>query len=321
MRSPAGCVAFPLLALFSCLPLEPTRQTPGIDAIEPEEAAAGQEVTLRGHDFGGRQGSSRVSFGAVTAGTALSWSDVEITLAVPEAEPGEVDVVVTVEGLKSAPVSFVIAAAPTPVIASIEPAGAAPGDLVTIAGSAFGSERGPQDTVIFADEVDAAGGISSWTDTAIQVSIPETAVSGNVVVSVAEVPSAPFYYTLAGDAPPDAGPDAAPDAPSGPTLGDVQTEVFTEHCAKQECHDSQTARSGLVLEPGLAYANLVNVASRERPAILRVVPGSAEDSYLFMKIARDLPPDGDRMPQSLPPLPDRLIELVRAWIDAGAAND
>jgi hypothetical protein len=304
----------PLLGVtIGCLPLEPTSPTPVIESVDPTEAAAGQEVTVGGSHFGASQGGSSVTFGDVRAAAALAWSDGEIRVAVPEAEPGEVQIVVKVKGVASDPVAFVVAAAPVPVISSIEPQGAEPGTAVTITGSAFGVERGPEDTVLFAERLDAAEGISSWTETTVEVTIPEAAVSGDVTLIVGGVSSAPFLYTVGGDAPPDAG--------TGPTLTQVQEEIFTPTCAQSECHDRQTARSGLVLEAGLAYANLVNVASQERPAVMRVAPGAPDDSYLYLKITRALPPEGDRMPQGLLPLPGRLISLVQAWIEAGAPNN
>jgi len=310
--SPAISILAVLLG--ACLPLEPPRPDPVIAAIDPATAAPGQEVTITGSELGEAQSTSKVTFAGVPAGTAVSWSDVEIKVAVPELEAGDVSVVVTVKGASSEPATFTVAAAPIPSITSIEPAEALPGEAVTITGSAFGAERGPEDTVVFASEVDAADGITSWSDTEIQVTIPDGAVTGDVTVTAGGVTSEPFPYHVGGEPEPDAGP-------TGPTLTDLQEQIFTPICARAECHDSQTARSGMVLEAGLAYANTVNVPSTERPAMMRVAPGDPNQSYLYLKISRPLPPDGDRMPQALPPLSDHLIGLVREWIEAGAMND
>jgi hypothetical protein len=49
-----------------------------------------------------------------------------------------------------------------------------------------------------------------------------------------------------------------------------------------------------------------------------VVPSSPETSLLFLKLS-EAPPCGGRMPAA--PLPDEEIELIRAWIAAGAPRD
>ncbi len=297
-----------LAMLMGCLPLEPTRPNPAITAIDPVEAAPDQVVTLQGTAFDPSQGDSMVTFGEVAAGPSAAWTDTTIEVVVPEQEPGPVEVFVTVDGLESNRALFTVAAAPLPVIEAIAPPDVLPGATVTITGTDFGPDRGTAGTVVFHRDIDAGDGITAWSDTAIDVVVPEGAESGPVVVVTDAGESAPSSYAVGG-------------VPSGPTLAQVQEQVFTPHCAVAECHDSQTARSGLVLQAGLAYANLVEVPSRERPAVLRVAPGEPDDSYLYLKISAPIPPEGDRMPQGLLPLSADLIGLVRAWIEAGAPSE
>lgn len=76
----------------------------------------------------------------------------------------------------------------------------------------------------------------------------------------------------------------------------------------------------MVLTPGRAYGSTVNVASVEIPSLVRIAPGNVAGSYLYRKIT-GAGITGDRMPQTLPPLNDAQIRLVRDWIRRGAPND
>ena len=75
------------------------------------------------------------------------------------------------------------------------------------------------------------------------------------------------------------------------------------------------------LENGRSFASLVNVASSQDPRFTRVIPGNASGSLLIHKLEDPTPPVGARMPRGAPPLAQATIDMVRAWIDAGAANN
>lgn len=102
------------------------------------------------------------------------------------------------------------------------------------------------------------------------------------------------------------------------TLQNVQTQVFSPSCATFDCHTGSSAPLGLDLGPGQSAANLVNVASVERPQFLRVEPGNARDSYVYMKITADPRIGGDPMPAIGGPLSAGDIELIETWIEQGA---
>ncbi|MDB4928771.1 MAG: hypothetical protein JWM10_1255 [Myxococcaceae bacterium] len=79
----------------------------------------------------------------------------------------------------------------------------------------------------------------------------------------------------------------------------------------------------------LAYTNLVGTgagtaamgASCGSSGLLRVTPGNATASLLYLKIrGGTAPPCGNAMPRGLPTLPAADIETIRAWIAAGAAR-
>lgn len=104
------------------------------------------------------------------------------------------------------------------------------------------------------------------------------------------------------------------------TFTRVQTEIFTPTCASLACHSSFLHQSDQNLTAGVAYAQTVNHPSVEMPSLMRVLPNDPANSYLYRKIT-GAGITGDRMPQSLPPLTDAQIKLVRDWIRRGAPND
>jgi hypothetical protein len=112
--------------------------------------------------------------------------------------------------------------------------------------------------------------------------------------------------------------EPAPDPAA--TFTRVKAEVFTPTCATVGCHHPLGQESQLVLTPEVAYVQIVNRASVENAALLRVAPGDPEGSYLYRKII-GAGITGERMPNNLPPLDAGKIRLVRDWIRRGAPND
>lgn len=108
--------------------------------------------------------------------------------------------------------------------------------------------------------------------------------------------------------------------PLTPQFHSIQANLLNRHCAIPGCHVGSAPESQLNLEPGHAYRNLVNVASSGIGEILRVKPGSAAESYLINKLTGS-GIVGERMPMGKPPLPDSLVQIVRQWINDGAANN
>jgi hypothetical protein len=117
------------------------------------------------------------------------------------------------------------------------------------------------------------------------------------------------------------GKEKCPTEPdTDPSLATDIQPIFNKSCAFANCHDASAA-AGLDLSTGKAYANLVNVASTNDPAKVRVIPNDADSSYLYIKIIGN-PGDGTlRMPIGGNPLSDNEIQLIKNWIDAGAKNN
>ena len=89
------------------------------------------------------------------------------------------------------------------------------------------------------------------------------------------------------------------------------------------CHMQDSAQAGLALHPKGGYANLSGVPSTQSP-LMRVTPGSADNSYLYRKLAGTQTAaggSGERMPFGEAPLPEEKIELIRRWIEAGAKDN
>lgn len=103
--------------------------------------------------------------------------------------------------------------------------------------------------------------------------------------------------------------------PLVPELQSIQQNVFTPICAG--CHAGSGAPLGFRLDEGFAYGMLVNTASVEVPALLRVSPGNPDQSYLIQKLEGHAAVGG-QMPLGQSPLPQATIDVIREWIANGA---
>ena len=111
---------------------------PQLRSIAPEQAEAGQPVTLTGTGFAGDAAGNTVLFGALR-GTVTSASKTEIQAVVPVGVDAQVPVVVETKGGRSAPVMLTVAA--TAKATAIEPEVAMPGQTVLIRGEGFAGQH------------------------------------------------------------------------------------------------------------------------------------------------------------------------------------
>ncbi len=101
-----------------------------------------------------------------------------------------------------------------------------------------------------------------------------------------------------------------------PTFAEVDTEL-AQSCGFSSCHGSGTG--GLTLDGGEGdYQALVDAASNTAEGETLVIPGDAANSYLYKILIGD-GIDGDLMPPPSGGWEQDKIDLVAAWIDAGAA--
>lgn len=103
------------------------------------------------------------------------------------------------------------------------------------------------------------------------------------------------------------------------TFDRIRKQIFQQSCAIPVCHDSESQTGGLILLPGSAYSNLIDVTPSNAAAaadmLKRVTPGDETTSFLYRKLTGDLEPGYEsRMPLGGGALDAELIELVRLWI-------
>jgi len=130
-----------------------------------------------------------------------------------------------------------------------------------------------------------------------------------------------------GDSPtsPTSAPTPAPatgPTSTAPTLSAIQTQIFDAACTTCHTEVDRDPASRLNLRAGSAFAALVNVPSVGQPGATRVVPGNPNNSYLVQKLEGASGIAGLRMPRNGPPfLTDAQVQMIRAWIAAGAPNN
>jgi len=104
-----------------------------------------------------------------------------------------------------------------------------------------------------------------------------------------------------------------------PSLGKHVQPIFDANCVA--CHQTGAAQQGLILESGLAYANVGR--SSTEAAMTLIEPGKPEASYLFLKVSgtyAQASGKGARMPLG-GVLEGADIETIRRWIVGGAKNN
>lgn len=112
-----------------------------------------------------------------------------------------------------------------------------------------------------------------------------------------------------------------------PTFRSIQQNIFeagdgSGRVPCTQCHNAVGSLfNGLNLTNAVAYNNLVNRSSVQRPGSLRVAPGNPDDSYLIHKVEGRAGIVGGRMPFNGPFLSDGQILVLKRWIELGAPND
>jgi hypothetical protein len=114
-----------------------------------------------------------------------------------------------------------------------------------------------------------------------------------------------------------------------PTFASIQSQVFetTDSAGRTACTNCHTnvgrnPSGGLNLTHDLAYDQLVNVPSRNKPGAIRVVPSDPENSYLIHKVEGRAGIVGNRMPNNGPPyLSAGQILILKRWIEIGAPRN
>ena len=114
-----------------------------------------------------------------------------------------------------------------------------------------------------------------------------------------------------------------PPAPPPVRFVDGIAPYLDATCALADCHATESAAAGLVLESDLSYGNLVDHPSTQVPRLVRVRPGQADSSYLVQKLQgtqTTVGGSGERMPKGGQVDPG-FLDRLRRWIWNGAARD
>lgn len=91
--------------------------------------------------------------------------------------------------------------------------------------------------------------------------------------------------------------------------------VVARKCAA--CHNNASPGSGVSFQKGSGYDFLVNVASEQKPDMMRVTPGDTSLSYLAHKISgthETVGGSGTKMPPS-GRLREAEVEAILTWIE------
>ena len=119
---------------------------------------------------------------------------------------------------------------------------------------------------------------------------------------------------------PEAGTSCTPD------LASIRATIFEPTCATSACHSATGKAAGMDLGAADLAAQLVDVPSGTCTGWIRVVPGSADKSMLYQKIA-GTPPCGAKMPLGGSTLTDVQKACIKQWIadlpppDGGMTHD
>ena len=120
--------------------------------------------------------------------------------------------------------------------------------------------------------------------------------------------------------------DARPAPAIMSTFQRIQTQVFDVSCSSDSCHSSVGQAGALILDTGHSWDALINHTPSNPVAAdhswMRVQPSHPETSFLLAKIADNLQAgEGLSMPWGVAPLSLDTVDIVRAWIVAGAPKD
>ena len=206
--------AVALAVLLGVLLLGSRSRPPVIDAASPRIGHGGDVLIVSGRGFGAERSGGQVVIAGVapTSGAYLEWSEERISVRVPQ-EVRSGFVYVVAGGSRSNGVLFAnrdhlprvgmtLTEPGRPLVVSLDSARAAVGERVVITGHNFGLQRGAAQvlfTWLSGDPPVVGAGTAefvaanehdldyeSWSDTEIQVRVPDGAATGNLVVRTEE---------------------------------------------------------------------------------------------------------------------------------------
>ena len=100
------------------------------------------------------------------------------------------------------------------------------------------------------------------------------------------------------------------------TLAQLSMEIFTPSCTFSGCHGGSFLSANMSLEADRIAGEIIGVASSGSD-LNRIEPGDPEASFLLKRVRGDSDVSS-QMPLNRTPLTAEQIEMIRAWIAAGA---
>ncbi len=197
-------------------------------------------------------------------------------------------------------------APPAPVITSVAPDSAAPGDTVTIRGSNFGSSRGTSSVVFAATPLPETAYVA-WSASKILVRVPSYAGgSVSVSVNVGTTASNALPLTIRGE--------------NLISFNAAVLPIFTANCAVSGCHTGPSPAHGFNAS---TYTTLRQGGTTFGTSV--IIDFDSTGSGIMKMIRGTNNPLGVRMPlagtYASTGLPDSLIVRIGTWIHQGAKNN
>jgi hypothetical protein len=205
-----------LFVLFAAVFFSCSGKVPKISMIDPQVGKVGENINIRGENFGAEKEESYVSFGGFipTGSSYKLWSDNLIIVVIPDFGESAL-VYVHRDNHKSNPLLFStfdympvvpqISIPDTPVIKSVDPKEVAVEGILKIKGMNFGTESGK---VLFtwgkelseyqqnsASYIEASS-YELWDDTEIRLRVPDSAAAGNIKVVNSHGESNKFFLSI-----------------------------------------------------------------------------------------------------------------------------
>jgi RHS repeat-associated protein len=232
---------------------------PQVTSISPASGVAGSQVTINGSAFQATRGSASYVYFGSTSATVNSWSTTRIVATVPNGVSTG-PVYVYVNSIVSN--QDVVFTTPDPVITGITPSSGPVGTQIQINGSGFGATQGTS-TVTLYPGVNPA--VTSWSNTQIVATVPLTARSGVVNVTVGTVSSnSNVFYSV----PP---PQITSISPSSGVVGTQVTIIGSGF---------QAAEGGGIVYFGVYSATVVSWSDTQ---LVVAVPSGATSGPVMMR--------------------------------------
>ena len=200
------------------------------------------------------------------------------------------------------PISAPPTDAEAPRISAIVPVRTVVGDTVQVTGTGFGAAPGDLEIVFAAADGRVAAEVVSWSDTAVRVLVPATAVDGDLVVRRdREASASGLRFSVA------------------PRLVSFASDLRAAGAPfqRQGCNSCHFSQNGG--ESGFSVASPADIRAggQRGPG---AIPRRADES-LIIQAVRGLRSDLPRMPLGGNAVPEEEIQLIEDWINQGMRDN